>query len=185
MNRISTRFVGLLISSLIPFYSACDWNDHYSDKAFLTTKYVLADCADINGQDPLQFVHFSQYKGVSYASLFSKDVDQTFLDTRVEIREGRAVGLGHILITMKTGVVFQDWYFEYWCSAEYNNYQGHVYASDCPDNYGDWVYSIYWCRLTIPFTLPEAKEIVNLTFNFTNGDANPTPSEFSGHDEPR
>ncbi len=173
----------VLLASLLSLFAfrlaSCQWENTYSDKAFLSYKYKLEACADINGQDPYSKIWFSEYGGTSYSELFDLSFENSYLDFRVEVVNGRAVGKGHLLLTMLSGEVFQDTEFEYYCSAISNNWGGNVYATGVPETYGTWVYSIYWCRLNIDFTVPDTQQEIVLTFHFRGGEANPVPQEFS------
>ena len=159
--------------------ASCQWESTYSDKAFLSYKYKLEACADIHGQDPYKEIWFSDYKGDPYSDLFDLSFESTFLDFKVEIIEGRAVGKGHLQLTWKDGSAFEDRRFDYWCTAIENNWGGNVYASDVPETYGTWVYSIYWCRLNMKFVVPDTQEQITLTFHFRGGESNPAPQDFS------
>ena len=184
MNGSMRKKTALLALALLTVCgaTACQWESVHSDKAFLSYKYKLEACADIHGQDPYSQIWFSDYKGDSYSDLFDLSFDKTYLDFKVEIIEGRAVGKGHLQLTWKNGNVFEDRPFEYWCTAISNNWGGNVYASDVPETYGTWVYSIYWCRLNMEFVVPDTQKQIVLTFHFRGGEGNPAPQEFSqGH----
>ena len=157
---------------------SCRWEDAYSDKAFLHSKYALDSYADIQGQDPMTYIFFGDYHGIQYPDLFDTSFERSYLDMKVEIDNGQAVGIGRLLLTYATGEVFLDWAFHYWCTSEYNNYQGRVMAEGSLDCLGEWVYCIYWCRLQIECIVPESDTPILLTFNFRGGEGNPVPSEF-------
>ena len=159
--------------------ASCQWENVYSDKAFLSYKYKLEACADIHGQDPTSKIWFSEYKGTPYSDLFDLSFERTYLDFKVEIIDGRAYGKGRLLVTWKSGTVYEDTAFSYFCTAESNNIQGKVVSNDAPEKYGEWVYTIYWCRLNMQFVVPDTQEQITLTFHFRGGEANPAPPEFS------
>ncbi len=180
-KRINKLLSASIISLLFCGLSACQWENMYSDKAFLSFKYKLEACADIQGQDPSSRIWFSEYKGVPYSDLFDLSFEKSYLDFKVTIINGRAVGLGHLFISWKTGGIFEDRSFEYYCTAVNNNISGKVFASNVPECYEEWVYSIYWCRLNMRSIIPDSQENVVLTFHFRNGEPNPVPPEFSNN----
>ena len=177
-RRQSELFAVILVSLICFGLSSCQWESYYSDKSFLSFKYKLESCADIHGQDPSKEIWFSDYKGTYYSDLFNLSFENSYLDFKTEVIDNRAVGKGRLLLTWRNGSVFQDASFEYWCTAIGNNWGGTVYASNVPETYGNWVYSIYWCRLNMLFTVPDTQEIITLTFHFRGGESNPAPPEF-------
>ncbi len=156
---------------------SCQWDSVYSNRAFLSFKYKLEACADIKGQDPTREIWFSDYGGTDYSYLFDLSYENSYLDFRVAVIDGRAYGYGHLRLCWTNHAVFEDRDFSY-AAINGGDYGGIITAENVPDAFEDWVYSIYWCRLNMQFILPDTQEAIILTFHFRGGEANPVPQEF-------
>ena len=175
------RHNGLLLFTWVFFglgLSSCQWENHYSDKAFLSYKFKLESCADIHGQDPYKEIWFSDYRGDYYSDLFDLSFEHSYLDFKAEMIDNHTIGKGYLFLTWKDGGVFEDRQFDYWSTAISNNFGGDVYAPDVPIVFGKWVYSISWCHLYFQFVVPDTREVITPTFHFRGGQENPAPSEF-------
>ena len=155
--------------------TGCQKNGSTVIKHYLSYKYNLEDCADIGGQDNYSKIWFYEYKGVSYKEYF--DLQKSYLDMRTIIVDERAKGVGEInLVRLDDESKSINKQFEY--DAKLTETTGGVINSSLPEEYSDFVFCIYWCRINLEFEDPKNGEEFTLTLHFRGGQANEYPSEF-------
>ncbi len=155
--------------------SGCQMNGSTIIKHYLSYKYKLEDCADIGGQNNYEKIWFHEYKGVSYKDYFN--LQESYLDMKTVIEDERAKGIGEINLARKDdeskSVKTQ---FEYYATLTDNT--GGIINSTLSNEYTDFVFCIYWCRVNLKFTSPIDDEQIVLTLHFRGGEKNEYPSDF-------
>ena len=177
--NFSKIFVLSFVVLLVPL-SSCgkQWAATSEEKTFLHFKYKLEDCADVHGQDIYSKIWFSEYKGDSYKALMDVDFEKTFLDMNVGINDqGHAYGYGNLALAKNGGGYFVDNLSFTYFGMMMDTTGGYI-VSDLSNQYGRFVYCIYWARLNMQFVVPDTEETVTLTLHFRGGINNPYPNEF-------
>lgn len=181
MKKLKLSRYAFAFLPMLALLVGCGRPGLYEDKVFLHFKYKLENCADVHGQDIYSRIWFSEYKGDSYAKYFNLDFTKSYLDFNVGIDESSlGYGYGHLLVSFADDSKYLDLKFSYYCTM--TDTTGGYITSDLPEQFGRFVYCIYWSRLNVNFIVPDTQEEIVLTLHFRGGESNPYPSEFDQRD---
>lgn len=162
----------------IPFLlllSGCQSSDTNEIRQYLSYKYKLEDCADIHDQDNYKNIWFNDYNGDSYSYLF--DLASSYLDMRVELVDGKANGEGNLVLIRKDDKTkSMSVEFSYYCILK--DTTGGYVVSSLGNEFSNFVFCIYWCRVNLEYIDPNDNREFTLTLHFRGGTKNEYPSEF-------